>query len=103
MFDAMGKPPIGLFQGNLNWIGQYDQCNLIQVRNTSNVFNNQITMPDFDGSYCDIKMEVPKELNIPTAVRKLYLVLKSFCMVIFQLSLTFHIRRDLSDIFVVSQ
>lgn len=67
MLDASGKLPVGLFQGNLNWIGQYDQCNLISANATDSA-TGESYIP-FNGSYCDIKMKLPENLpNIPAAV-----------------------------------
>lgn len=67
VLDAAGKLPVGLFQGNLNWIGQYDQCNLISA-NRSNPITGEYEIP-FNGSYCDIKMQIPDSIEIPAAVR----------------------------------
>lgn len=71
VMDAMGKLPIGLFQGNLNWIGQYDQCYQMKV-NETDVFIPDPVNREFDGSYFDVKMSLPKSLNIPAPVSNSY-------------------------------
>lgn len=71
VLDATGKPPIGLFQGNLNWIGQYDQCYRIQADRSNISTQETIEKNVFQGSYCDIQMDVKKALpfiDIPAAV-----------------------------------
>ncbi len=37
--DAMGKIPAGVLQGNIRWIGAYDQCLEVQAS-------------EFNGQYC---------------------------------------------------
>jgi len=44
--DALGKPPSGIFEGNLKWGGAYDECKRI---------TSKIGSP-FDGKYCHFKL-----------------------------------------------
>ncbi|XP_066933867.1 nose resistant to fluoxetine protein 6-like isoform X1 [Clytia hemisphaerica] len=44
--DALGKPPTGLFEGNVNWIGNYEEC--MSIPNTH---------------YCDMKNVAVKVLG----------------------------------------
>ena len=68
VLDATGKPPIGLTQGNLNWVGQLDQCKLITVNRTNFMTGQLLQENAFHGSYCDMDLSVPESLNIPAAV-----------------------------------
>ena len=71
VLDSTGKPPIGLFQGSLNWVGQYDQCYKIQAERSNISTGETIENNTFTGSYCDISMDTDKALpniTIPKAV-----------------------------------
>lgn len=71
VLDSTGKPPIGLFQGNLNWVGQYDQCYKIEAERSNISTQETIEKNVFQGSYCDISMDTDKALpgvDIPKAV-----------------------------------
>ena len=50
MLDAFGKPPAGLFQGNLNWFGSYDECLDL---------TGETKPSDFDTQYCLASLPVP--------------------------------------------
>ncbi|XP_072016245.1 nose resistant to fluoxetine protein 6-like [Amphiura filiformis] len=52
MLDASGKPPPGILEGNILWIGRYDLCRDIKA---------SLTQRDFNGRYC---------LTMSTAVNK---------------------------------
>ena len=47
----MGKPPPGLLDGNLNWLGSYDECLAIDVHVNSSSFN---------GRYCSASATIPQ-------------------------------------------
>ena len=68
VLDSAGKLPPGLFQGNLNWIGQYDQCNLIKLPNRTDPITGKVGGTLYHGSYCDIKMAIPESIKVPAAV-----------------------------------
>lgn len=48
MIDSYGKPERGFLQGNLNWLGDYNEC--IDVY--APPFNNSVG--DFHGQYCTL-------------------------------------------------
>ena len=48
VLDAMGKPPSGLLNGAVKWLGSYDEC--LAVEATVNI-SGEITLP-FKGQYC---------------------------------------------------
>lgn len=47
MLDAVGKPPSGLLNFDLNWYGSYDEC-------------TNITIPAFRGKYCSVNFPLAK-------------------------------------------
>ena len=51
MFDNIGKPPTGLLNGNINWLGSYKQCKSIEIPNKEK--------PDFYGKYCRTTLGFP--------------------------------------------
>lgn len=65
MLDSMGKPPSGLLQGNIFWLGNYDQCITIEVDTRTNATIEHKTK--FTGEYCLIEI-MPKlklKLKLP--------------------------------------
>ncbi|KAL5011613.1 hypothetical protein ScPMuIL_010164 [Solemya velum] len=58
MFDAASKVPSGIFDGNMNWIGSYEEC-LDAVPN-GQILANQ-TQP-FKPQYCTVTIPVPASL-----------------------------------------
>ena len=47
VIDSWGKPPSSVLEGNLNWLGSYDQCRSIVSPNNPNS-----TFDSFEGQYC---------------------------------------------------
>ena len=52
--DSLGKPPTGIFEGNLGWIGNYEEC---------------MTIPN--AHYCDMKNVA---INISQTIVSFFLI-----------------------------
>ena len=53
VIDAWGKPGSGIFQLNLKWLGDFDECQDVQSASD----NHNVTLPDhlnFQGQYCTV-------------------------------------------------
>lgn len=50
VLDATSKPPTGIMNANINWVGSYKQCN--------KVLNEQVT-PAIKGRYCNAIVTSP--------------------------------------------
>ncbi|GIX95608.1 NRF domain-containing protein [Caerostris extrusa] len=66
MLDSYGKPESGILLGNLNWIGEYDECVTAHAPEKENT-----SIGGFHGKYCT--MQIPfqfrnKSMPISTAV-----------------------------------
>ena len=48
MIDAMGKPPSGLLEFHLIWLGEYDEC----VATEATVNRSGLITAPFKGRYC---------------------------------------------------
>jgi hypothetical protein len=53
VFDNIGKPPSGVLNGNINWLGSYKACRAIEVS-----LNDK---PAFHGKYCRTTLGFPLE------------------------------------------
>ncbi|GFU10745.1 nose resistant to fluoxetine protein 6 [Trichonephila clavipes] len=62
MLDSFGKPESGILQGNLKWLGNYDQCLKVYAPP-----DNKTEAGDFHGKYC--------LLHIPSAVHQIMILL----------------------------
>lgn len=52
VIDAAGKPPADVLGGDINWLGDYEECLAIHSNLT---FNSSVTLnpiPAFHGEYC---------------------------------------------------
>ena len=61
VIDAAGKPPADLLDGDINWLGDYEECLAIHSNLT---FNSSVTLnpvPAFNGEYCLVGIP----LNVP--------------------------------------
>jgi hypothetical protein len=56
VFDNIGKPPTGVLNGNINWLGSYKACRDIQVS-----LNNT---EEFHGKYCRTTLGFPLDLLV---------------------------------------
>jgi len=56
MIDSIGKPESGVLQGNLKWLGAYDQCR--SVKATEMNTTTKIAEYLFDGKYCGNHVEI---------------------------------------------
>ncbi len=56
MLDAVGKPGVGLLNGNINWVGGYKEC-----KQTIGPVNAE-GKPLFTGKYCRSSLSIPKSL-----------------------------------------
>lgn len=59
LFDSFGKPESGILQGNVKWIGDYEEC--IEVRAWN---HNSSTIGNYRGKYCTVTFSV-KLLKLP--------------------------------------
>jgi len=61
MIDSIGKPESGVLQGNLKWLGAYDQCRSVKATEMNTTTN--MTESLFDGKYCtnfvDMSLPIP--------------------------------------------
>lgn len=63
MFDAVGKPPQGIMKGNLDFIGQYDECLAVKgIINTDGKSNSTTESSSFGGRYCRATFNLPDSL-----------------------------------------
>ncbi|GIY21135.1 hypothetical protein CDAR_494761, partial [Caerostris darwini] len=71
MLDSYGKPESGILLGNLNWIGEYDECvnaYAPQKENTS--------IGGFHGKYCTMQIPSNSEISLCLlALLSVYLIL----------------------------
>ncbi|XP_013400860.1 O-acyltransferase like protein-like [Lingula anatina] len=66
LLDAMGKPETGIYQGNLMWMGFYDECVGTTARTTISVTPGLSVDHEFQGKYCLVKIPFPDGvLNAP--------------------------------------
>ncbi|KAL5012556.1 hypothetical protein ScPMuIL_011107 [Solemya velum] len=77
MVDAMGKPSSGIFDGNVQWLGEYDECLRVKSEQQEDITPATV----FHGKYCKIwvpatgpngssvlpPLPVPAMLNLPDA------------------------------------
>ncbi|CAH1799850.1 unnamed protein product, partial [Owenia fusiformis] len=75
MDDARGKVSPGLFEGNLHFVGNYDEC----LRITANLTEYDDTIPEenasFDGRYCTVETTVDislMDIGIPIDVQPVF-------------------------------
>lgn len=71
MIDSFGKPGAGVLDGNIKWLGSFDEClNIDPV-----VYGNPLKKTDpttpFGTQWCDAKMPFPTDLlPVPISVCK---------------------------------
>ncbi|GBN32258.1 hypothetical protein AVEN_116019-1 [Araneus ventricosus] len=66
MLDSYGKPGSGILQGNIKWLGEYDECLDVQAPPKENT-----DVGSFRGRYCSLQIPLksgPVSLPISTAV-----------------------------------
>ena len=51
MFDSFGKPPSGILQGSFLWLGEYNECVNINVKEL-----------EFQGKYCRLSNPFAEKL-----------------------------------------
>ena len=54
VLDAMGKPPSGVLNGDVKWLGSYDEC--LAVEASVNI-SGEMTSP-YKGQYCSATFTV---------------------------------------------
>ena len=53
MIDAQGKEPPGVLDGNIHWLGSYEQCMRVKATEwTVMLDNHTLITHDFDANYC---------------------------------------------------
>ncbi|GBM82280.1 hypothetical protein AVEN_44367-1 [Araneus ventricosus] len=57
MLDSYGKPGSGILLGNINWLGEYDECVSIHAPSKENT-----NVGDFRGKYCTL--QIPLKLGL---------------------------------------
>ena len=78
MIDAWGKPGSGIFQLNLKWLGDFDECQDVQSASD----NHNVTLPDhlnFQGQYCTVGPPPTAGLG-PTAAGGRWRITPNFLM-----------------------
>jgi hypothetical protein len=61
--DATGKIPSGILNGNIYWMGEYDEC----VNSTATIMtgpNSSVPSHPFNGQYC--KLGIPLGATAPS-------------------------------------
>ena len=56
MLDAFGKPESGIFEGNLKWLGSYDEC----VTTVAAVNKSGTIIYPWMGQYCTTQFSLDK-------------------------------------------
>lgn len=71
VLDSWGRPAPGIFQLNMKWLGDFDECQAVQ----STASNPNTTLPDhldFQGLYCSVGASAqPGAATNPMAMGKL--------------------------------
>uniref|UniRef100_A0A7M5WUY2 Nose resistant-to-fluoxetine protein N-terminal domain-containing protein n=1 Tax=Clytia hemisphaerica TaxID=252671 RepID=A0A7M5WUY2_9CNID len=62
--DALGKPPTGLFEGNVNWIGNYEECMSIPNTHYCDMKNVAVNLMNRVTPLSTYGVCVPKECDI---------------------------------------
>lgn len=57
MFDAASKLPSGIFEGNINWIGSYEEC--LDVKPTLSGQQTVNKLQPFKPHYCTVTIPIP--------------------------------------------
>lgn len=57
MLDATAKIPSGLLNGNINWVGNYKQCNAVSQSNLT--LDGINILPELRGRYCRANIGFP--------------------------------------------
>ena len=52
----MGKIPTGIFDGNVHWVGQFEECENIAIQGN--------TSPGYKGKYCYNEILVKEVSNV---------------------------------------
>ncbi|KRZ19345.1 Nose resistant to fluoxetine protein 6, partial [Trichinella zimbabwensis] len=58
--DSIGKPPAGIFQGNLLFLGSYEECLDISVSRSQNQNSGEAKEETFQGKHCSIMIHLPR-------------------------------------------
>ncbi|KAG8173883.1 hypothetical protein JTE90_020463, partial [Oedothorax gibbosus] len=69
MLDSYAKPERGIFQGNLRWLGDFNEC--VGVYAPRKTTESNKTVGDFHGQYCTLTVTVNIE-NIVSNILSLY-------------------------------
>jgi hypothetical protein len=57
--DSYGKPASGLVQGNIKWMGSYDECTSLPPLNGHFMFFGANLTVAMDPQYCQVLLKVP--------------------------------------------
>ncbi|KAG8183840.1 hypothetical protein JTE90_025723 [Oedothorax gibbosus] len=69
MLDSYAKPERGIFQGNLRWLGDFNEC--VGVYAPRKTTESNKTVGDFHGQYCTLTVTV-NIVNIVSNILSLY-------------------------------
>lgn len=61
VLDSWAKPERGLLNGNLNWIGAYDEC--INITNIMYLEGGADDAKEFDAQYCTLDISIPIQVS----------------------------------------
>ena len=70
MEDAGGKPGPGILEGNLNYVGNFEECQRVTATfeeinfTISSGSENKPGMHDFDARYCRIYWKLPQGVSL---------------------------------------
>ena len=73
MIDEFGKPGAGILDGNIKWLGSYDECLNIDPVRYRVPRNKTEPYKPFETKYCIAHMSFPTEL-LPVKVKQIYIL-----------------------------
>jgi len=62
VIDAIGKPPTGLMDGKIKWLGDFDECTGVKATVYQNSTAKTRPRDLFTGKYCHVDYEVSIDL-----------------------------------------
>ncbi|KRX25514.1 Nose resistant to fluoxetine protein 6, partial [Trichinella nelsoni] len=82
--DSIGKPPAGIFQGNLLFLGSYEECLDISVLRSQNQNAGEAKEGTFQGKHCSIMIHLPRfHMNTIKRLPFAYSLLNKFFIFIY--------------------
>jgi hypothetical protein len=66
VIDAMGKPPSGIMDFHIHWIGEWGECIDVQAIEYQNPVNKTGPSHPFTGEYCLASIPLGNQVNCHT-------------------------------------